>query len=284
MQLIDTHAHLNFADFNKDLELVLKRAQKSGVGKIIVPSSEKNSAKCALEISSQYQNIFAAIGVHPLYITGAGSLFVENGAPRGFYLKSDNNPATIFYLREFEEMLNNQRVVAIGEIGLDYFEPDQRKNLVNRELQLEVLQKNFELAIKYNKPVIVHLRTSKNSNDAFLDFLEVVNKFIGKLRAVIHCYSADFKIAQKLIEVGFYISFTNLTFYNEATKKTFQKIDLNRVMLETDSPFLSPKKDAERNEPAFLKIIAQKLADLRGISFEELSRITTKNAESFFGI
>ncbi|MDD3774307.1 MAG: TatD family hydrolase, partial [Patescibacteria group bacterium] len=240
IELVDTHAHLNFIDFDKNLKSVLTRAKAAGISKIVVPSSELISARKALEISTQFKNVFAAVGIHPLYVIGAGGLFVEDGSPQGFYTKSGGKPTSVFYLKEFEEMLGSKYVVAIGEIGLDYYESPHRENPVNRELQLEVLQKNFELAIKYNKPAIVHLRTSKNSSDAFEDFLGVANKFSDKLKAVIHCYSGDLKIAKKIIDAGFYISFTNLTFYNLAIQNTFKKIDLSRVMLETDSPFLSP--------------------------------------------
>jgi TatD DNase family protein len=284
IELVDTHAHLNFEDYEVDLEAVLERAKNAGVIKIVVPSSEMSSAVRALEIAHEQSNIFAAIGAHPLYVTGAGGLYHEDGSPQGFYTKSDGDPQSIFYLQEFEKMLADKKTVAVGEIGLDYFESAHRENPINRELQLEVLKKCLELAIKHNKPAIVHLRTSKNSADAFLDFLNLAGRLNGNLRAVVHCYSGDFKMAQKILAAGFYISFTNLTFYNQSIQETFKQIDLNKVMVETDSPFLSPNKEIYRNEPAFVKIIAEKLADLRGISLVELADITTKTAEEFFGI
>lgn len=284
MELIDTHSHLNFEDYNSDLKVVINRAKKAGIAKIIVPSSEHTSAHRAVEIAEQYENIYAAIGVHPLYLTGAGSLFIDDGSPQGFYTQSDAHPTEIFYMLDFEDLMKNPRVVAIGEIGLDYFESPNREHKVNRELQQEVLTKMFELAIKFNKPAICHIRTSKNSTDAFDDFLNITSRLQQKPKIVVHCFSGDEAISQKLLAAGFYISFTNLTFYSEKTKNAFNKISLDRVMLETDSPFLSPRSDMRRNEPAFLKEIAQKLADLRGMSLDELTSITTRNANEFFGI
>jgi TatD DNase family protein len=284
IRLVDTHSHLNFVDYDSDLKEVILRAKKAGVSKIIVLSSEHVSAQRAVEISQKYLHIYAAIGVHPLYLTGAGSLFTEDGSPQGFYTKSDDQPVNIFYIKDFEELLRNAEVKAIGEVGLDYFESADRENPINRELQMEVLEKMLNLAVKFKKPAIVHLRTSKKSTDAFDDFLEIVNRLDKKPKVVVHCFSGDKVIAKKLLDAGFYISFTNLTFYSEKTKEAFIKIPLSNVMLETDSPFLSPKKDVKRNEPAFLKDVAQKLADLRNMSLEELAAITTKNAEEFFGI
>jgi TatD DNase family protein len=284
MELIDTHSHLNFEDYHSDLKEVITRAKKAGISKIVVPSAEHVSAHRAVEISEHYENIYAAVGVHPLYLTGAGSLFIDDGSPQGFYTQSDAHPTNIFYMKDFEELLKNDRVVAIGEIGLDYFQSSDREHSVNRELQQEVLAKMFDLAIQFDKPAICHIRTSKNSTDAFMDFLAITSRLDQKPKIVVHCFSGDQEIAQKILAAGFNISFTNLTFYSEKTKEAFKKIPLSNVMIETDSPFLSPKKDTRRNEPAFLREIAQKLADLRGVSLNKLASITTKNANKFFRI
>jgi len=282
--LIDTHAHLNFKEFESDLPQVLKRANNVGIKKIVMPSSEEESAKRALKIVQNNPQVFAAIGVHPLYLVGAGSLFVEDGSPQGFYTKDHSGIEDVFYLKDFEEMLVNPQVVAIGEIGLDYFSSPHRENPINRSLQLEVLEKMLQLAVEYKKPAILHIRTSKNSDDAFWDLINLVDRLDKKPKMVVHCFSGDLKISKELLARGFMISFTNLTFYMEKTKKAFSKIPLDKVMLETDSPFLCPFGNKPRNEPSYLLDIATKLADLRDISLKKFSKITTTNAQEFFGI
>lgn len=284
MRLIDTHAHLNFNDFSPDVEGVIKEAKKTGVEKIIVPSANEETAHKALKQAQKYPELYAAIGVHPIYLAGAGSLFVEDGSPKGFYLKNHGQELSVFRLQDFVKLLNQEKVVAIGEVGLDYFASQQRPTPVNPELQLEVLKRFFILALEEQKPLILHIRPTKNSNDAFLDLINLAQNFSPLPKAVVHCYSGSWDIAEQLIALGFYLSFTYLTFYSQGAQETFQKMPLEKAMVETDAPFLSPKKEIKRNEPQFLPLIVEKLALLRKEDPEKIATITTNNAFSFFGL
>jgi len=284
MTLIDTHAHLNFSDFQNDLDGVLERAKQKGVEKIIVPSANKSTALESLNLSAKYPQIYSAIGVHPFYLAGAGGLFTENGSPIGFYLANGSKTQEVFHLNDFKQMLKNNKVVAIGEVGLDYFESSTRPTKVNKKAQSEILFKILGIALESNKPLILHIRPTANSMDAFLDLIKIAGKFSPLPRSVIHCYSGNWKIAQKLISLGFFLSFTQMTFYSQGSLETFAKTPLQRIMIETDSPFLSPYKEQKRNEPAFLKKIAKELAYAKGITLEELSSATSQTAKEFFNI
>ncbi|MCD6421830.1 TatD family hydrolase [bacterium] len=282
MRLIDTHAHLNFEEFEKDLDAVLARAQKEGVEKIIVPSADKETAQKAIKLAEKYPQIYCAIGVHPLYLAGGGSLFVEDGSPQGFYL-ANGKSLEVFHLRDFLSFLQQPKVVAIGEVGLDYFVSSARPAPVNRGLQLEVLRKFFEIALEQDKPLIVHLRpSSKKSLDAFEDFIKLAQDFSPLPRGVVHCFSGPWSVAERLLALGFWLSFTHLSYLLPESKEVFVRAPENRIMLETDSPFLSPYKDKARNEPAFLRKIAENFALLKDTSAERLGEITSKNAEEFF--
>ncbi|MCD6194609.1 TatD family hydrolase [bacterium] len=284
MRLIDTHAHLNFNDFNADLDLVIKRAKESGVEKIVVPSANEKTSRKAVALTQKYQEIYASIGAHPLYLAGGGSLFVENGSPKGFYLKNYGQRLNVFRLQDFKKLLRQKKVVAIGEVGLDYFASKQRPTQINPELQIEILKRIFTLALEEQKPLILHIRPSKNSNDAFLDLINLSQEISPLPKAVVHCYSGNWDIAEQLIALGYYLSFTYLTFYSKEAQEAFQKIPLERVMMETDAPFLSPKPEEKRNEPCFLPLIVQKLSELRGEEAEKIAEITTNNAISFFNL
>ncbi len=284
MRLIDTHAHLNFSDFDVDLQEVIDKAKTVGVEKIIVPSADEETAKKGQTIAQQHPKVYAAIGVHPLYLAGAGSLFVEDGSPQGFYLQKGTQKLSVFRLRDFKKLLSHEKTVAIGEVGLDYFVSKGRPTPINRELQIEVLKRFFMLALEENKPLILHIRPSSNSYDAFEDLINLAQNFSPLPKAVVHCYSGNWEIAQQLIALGFYLSFTYLTFYSKGAQETFKNMPLEKIMLETDAPFLSPKKEIKRNEPGFLPLTVKKLAQLRGENEEKIATITTENAISFFNL
>ncbi|MCX6809855.1 MAG: TatD family hydrolase [Candidatus Berkelbacteria bacterium] len=276
-KVIDTHCHLNFKSFQDDFILVAKKARESGVEKIIIPGSDSQTSFQALEnakainlaLSSRpglgvepkpqkmWRDLplfaYAAVGVHPIHTDRNGFETIEK-------------------LAELPE------VVAIGETGLDQFH--NRDNIAE---QLELLGKHVDLALKINKPVIFH---NRESDAEFLTFLKSLQKLP---RGVFHCFSSDHHFAKEIIEMGFMISFTgNITWGNKKLKKVIERTPLERIMIETDSPYLVPEpfksQGVERNEPAYVLEVAKKIAQIKNIKLEEVCSQTTQNAIEFFGL
>jgi len=283
LKFIDTHAHLNFDVFDKDLDEVIKKAIAKGIEKIIVPSADKITSEKAFAISQQFENIFMAPGAHPLYLSGAGALFEENSSPSGFYLSDNSQRKTIFTLKELIQLLKEKKAVAIGEVGLDYFKAPSRKNAINKNMQIEILRKFFNLSLELDKPLILHIRSSAKSYDAFYDLINLTKQYKISPQAVVHCYAGDLDVTDKLMNLGFYFSFTRLIFYDQEVQESLKKIPLDRIMLETDAPFLS-SNEGERNEPANLIDLAKKLAKLKNISLENLAKTTVETSERFFNL
>lgn len=258
--LIDTHAHLDFPDYKAEVTAVLRRATKAGVGKIINIGTNFASSKKSVEIARQNPEVYAAVGLHP---DSANDLDLET--------------------RSFLTSLAGQRkVVAIGEIGLDYYylkRSSQFARYPKREEQILCLEQMMDLAIELRLPVIIHCR------EAEADLLSILKSYKDNLQAVMHCFSGDYEFAKKIIDMGFLISFTgNITFKgNSQAIDVIEKIPLGSMMLETDCPFLAPEPHrGERNEPAYVVEVAKRIAAIKKLSLAEVERSTTKKAESFF--
>lgn len=249
---IDTHAHLNFEKFTDDLESVIDRAKKAGVEKIIVPSSNLETSKKAIEIAEEYPSgLFAAVGLHPIHV------------------KDES-----FDVDAFEKLIANKKVVAIGETGLDYYYDKS-----NIELQKEVFRKHLILAGKFDKPLILH------SRDAGEDVLSVLMESRGELRGVMHCFSGDWQYAKIVLEMGLYISFTGLITFskNYDTFEVIENAPLDRILIETDCPYMTPELyRGKRNEPAYVVEVAKKIAEIKKISLNEVAEQTSQNAIELF--
>lgn len=246
--IIDTHAHLNTEAFDSDLDTVLERATQSDVKKIIVIGMNQRANSRALELSSR-PNLYATVGLHP----------------------SDVLEGLDIDLLKQQSRL--PKVVAIGEIGIDlYWVKD------NLELQVLVFKRQLELAIELDLPVVIHMR------DSAKEIYEVV-KHYPELKGVMHCFSASLDWALKYIELGFYIGIGGpVTFKNNLeVKQVATHIPLERLLVETDSPYLAPVPHrGKQNEPAYTKLVVEEIAKLRGISVEEVSTMTTRNAMRLF--
>jgi len=251
--LIDTHAHLDFPKFDEDLDEVLTRAQDAGVGKIINITSSRNDFDKIRGIVMSRDQIWQSAGIHP-HDTSV--------------LQNRN------WQQELFEYSSYKKVVAIGEIGLDYYE---MKNTKQEQKKLFVPQ--LEIAAEQDLPVILHVR------DAFDDVYELVQD--KKLRGVVHCFSGSLEQARKYLDLGFLISFTNIITFPKTDElaEVVKEIPLEKIMIETDAPFLAPQRiRGERCEPAHVKDVAEKIADLREVSFDKVAKQTTTNAEKFFQI
>lgn len=250
MTIIDTHAHLDFPQFKDDLKETVENAQESGVEKIITIGCNAERAKRTIKIVQQFDNVFAAIGIHP------DDEFKD--------------------FETIEELVKHPKVVAIGECGLDFF----REKNPSRKKQEIALAKQIDLAKKHQKPVILHFR---NAREEALEYLRKNHDF----PFVVHCFSEDLAFAEEIISLGGLISFTGIvTFPNAKTvQETAKKIPLEKIMLETDCPFLAPQKHrGQRCEPAYTYEIADKIAELKNLSLQEVAETTTKTTEKFFGI
>lgn len=252
--LIDTHSHIDMQDF-EDLDSVISNAKSSGVENIIIPSVDRTSFEKVIEISNKYDGIYCALGIHPTEAQ-----------------KAQNE--------DFEKMLelsSNKKVVAVGECGLDYY---WDKTFINE--QKEAFLKQIEIAKSLKKPIIVHEREAhKDSYDLLTQNIK------DEIPVIMHCFSGSLEFAQDCIKKGFYIALGGVVTFKNAKKvhEIAQKIPLKNLLLETDAPYLTPEPyRGKRNEPAYVKFVAEKIADLRGISFDEVAGTTTKNARKVFGI
>ncbi len=266
-KLIDAHSHINFPDFDNDRNEVIKKTLNERVGMIIVGTCAGDSAK-AVEIASQYgAGVYASIGLHPTNIR------------RGDF---DAN--------YYRNLVKNLKVAAIGECGLDYYrnQESQISNLKSqnyKEKQKEVFKKQIKLALEVNKPLMIHCR------DAHDDVLDVFKSYLPtekqalKLRGVIHFFSGSWEQAQKYFELGFLISFTGVITFADSYNEIIKKAPLEKMMVETDAPFVAPVPyRGQRSEPLYVKEVTKKLAEIKGISYEEVAKVTTENAIKLFNL
>ncbi len=257
----DTHAHLFYEDFNNDIDEVIQRAIDSGVRYFVVPGTNIETSRKAIELSEKFPTLYAAVGFHPLDL----ETYAEEK------------------LSEIEILAKHPKVVAIGEIGIDYF-----YNYSPREMQKNVFRKQIELAIKLNLPIIVHTRDSvSDAIEIVVDYALYFNEWrSGNKKGVFHCFTGTYEDFQRLNNSGFMVSYPGpVTFKKSAMTDTVKAIGYQNIMLETDSPYLTPAPHrGKRNEPSNVPIIAQKISEICGAPIEEVARTTTENAFSFFNI
>ena len=273
--LIDTHAHLNFNAYKNDAKEVIERALKNKTWMINVGSQFRTSER-ALEIAKQYpQGVYAAVGLHPIHLnTGIFKTRIDKEEVR-FETREES-----FAYQKYKELAKNPKVVAIGEIGLDYYhKPKTKKKLsLFKEKQREVLQEQIKLAQEQGLPIIFHCRM------AHKDLIEELKKIKGKIKGVIHCFTGDWEEAKNYLEMGFYLGFNGIIFKLKNLEDIIKKAPLERIVLETDCPYLTPPPEEGRNEPIFVKYIGKRIAEIKNLSFGKVSEITTKNAQKLFEI
>ena len=259
---VDTHAHLSFPEFADDLPQVIESACAADVKRIVSVTTDLTSAQQTLMIAGLFSNVFLALGLHP----------------------NNASPASLQFLRDLARLAGNLKVVAIGETGLDYHR-EAKNDAVLRQQQKDLFGAQLELAKELRLPVIIHNR------DADADTLQILRAYAEGLSkdwrpwGVMHCFAGDAKFALDCIKIGLLISYTGiLTFKNAATlHDVAQKVPLDHVLLETDCPYLAPVPHrGKRNEPSYIPLIAQALAQIKGVSVGEVARATTENAQRLF--
>ena len=253
--MIDTHSHLFEDEFKDDLIECIERCKANNVNQIILVGFSVETNEKAQKLSKEYDIFYPTAGLHP-------------------------SEATSNYQKDFEYLVdfinNNNKIYAIGECGLDYHWTKE-----NIDYQKELFKLQCELAIKLDLPVIVH------SRDAQQDTFDIIKSYNGKLKGVMHCYSGSLELAKEYVKLGFYVSLGGpVTFKNAIEpKRVAKEIDINRLLIETDSPFLAPHPNrGKRNESSYVKLVLEEIASLRDISAEELDKITTENAKKLFKI
>lgn len=265
--MIDSHVHLDFKEFDPDREEAIRRFFAEGGEKLINVGCDIASSARSADLAANHKNIFASVGVHP---HDAENLNEEA-------------------LGKLEEMIVNEKVRAVGEIGLDFF-----RNLSPRVIQIKAFEKQLDLAQKYKKPIIIHCR------EAYADLLNILKnrKTIG-WSGVIHCFLGSWQIAEELLNMGFFLGFTGAITYQKKKFiadslgmdfniepeifKVIKNTPLNKILIETDCPYLAPvPRRGERNEPIFVKYVAEKIAELKGVGFEEVKKTTSENTRKLF--
>ena len=251
--LIDTHCHLDFKDFDDDRDAVLKRSRDNGIGVIINVASSMEGTARSIQIAGENDFIYASAGIHPHEAD-----------------KVSGND-----IKLFAEFLYKPKVVAIGEIGLDYY-----KNISSKENQRKLFIRLLEIAKDANLPLIIHNR------DAHIDTIDILKNIIGSsVSGVMHCFSGDEKFLKICLDMGFFISFTcNITYKNaDNLRKIVGLVPMDRLLLETDAPFLAPQDfRGKRNEPMHVRYVAEEVSKIKGLNFDEAAKITTDNAIKLF--
>lgn len=275
--LIDTHTHLNFSAYKDDLEEVVDRIAKEDI-KVINVGSQFSTSKRAIEIAEKYpNNCYAAVGLHPIHLF---STEVDESEISFISREED------FKNDAYEELAKNSKVVAIGEMGIDYFHvpEDVPKNEFENKQRWTFL-KGIQLAKKLSLPLIMHCRGSNDNIAKAYDDMLAVLKEANYNNGVVHCFTADWDIAKKFLDNGFMISFTGIITYPKTNKlaEVVKKIPLDRMMVETDAPYLAPQMvRGKRNEPMYVRYVADKVAEIKKISYDEIAEATTNNANQFF--
>jgi TatD DNase family protein len=267
---IDSHAHLFFKDFKDDLEVVLGRAKTTGIDYIVNPGTDLETSKESVDLARSHKEIYAAVGFHP----------------------HDASKANTETLAEIERLSYERKVVAIGEIGLDY-----HYNFSPPEQQREVFATQIEIAVRRNLPIIIHSREAEPDTVSIVERALINNpdwmNNDGTMspRGVFHCFPGDEAMARKVIGWGFFISIPGpVTFSSKPNKpntmaEVVGAIPLEHILLETDSPYLTPVPHrGKRNEPSNIPLIAKKIAEIKGVPEEEVGTITSQNVRRLFGI
>ncbi len=254
-ELFDTHAHLHFPEYADDRAAVLARARTAGVRGMVTIGTDLATSQAAIALAAEEPDVWASVGVHPHDATGA-----DDGV-----------------LVELERLAGGPRVVAVGEIGLDFF-----RNLSPRDVQVDVFRRQLELARRVARPVLIHCR------DAHAETLALLSEArVGEVGGVMHCFSGDVEVARRCLDLGLFISLAGPVTYKNARAlpDVARFVPADCLVVETDCPFLPPEGyRGKRNEPAYLTVTAARVAALRGEAFDRLAAVTWDNARRLFGL
>lgn len=253
MELFDSHSHYNDEKFDIDREQIIKEVYEAGITRTVCVGYNVEKSKFALEIANSHNFIFATCGISP----------------------NDIEDFSLENLREIEKIGKNKKIVAIGEIGLDYY-----WNKENKEKQKELFIKQIEIANRLNKPIVIHTR------DAYIDTIEILKKHQVNKKGIFHCCPLNQELIKEGLKLGFYISFSgNITFKNAKAEAILELVPMDKMLIETDSPYLTPEPfRGKRNNPSMVKLVAQRVSEVKKVPIETVTEITYKNANEIFNI
>ncbi len=271
--LTDTHCHLDFNKFDEDRESVIKRALETGVERILIPGLDLGSSQAAIRLAESHPAIHAAIGFHPTDL--------DKFSEKAF--------------EALQRLSTHPRVIAVGEIGIDYYWVKEREE---RAVQIEILKRQLDFATSIKKPVVIHMREEEDAwfGQASIDLIQILREWHKRLMAeshplaekpgVLHSFNGNLETAQNAMDLNFYIGVTGPVTYKNAEEKRqiIRQLPLERLLIETDSPFLTPVPHrGKRNEPAFVAYIADKIAEIHMTTREQVAKTTTSSAARLFG-
>lgn len=254
-KIFDSHSHYNDEAFKEDLPIIFSKLEESGIGNILNCGYDLSSSKKALQQANQYNFVYSSAGYHP----------------------QDADKFDEYAYQEIKKLLAEEKVVAVGEIGLDYYYDDAP----DREVQKNTFKKQLQLARECNKPVIIHTR------DAMADTIEILKPYAGKLDGVIHCYSGSAESCRELVKMGFYIGFTGVVTFKNARRalESLKEVPLDRILVETDCPYMAPEPNrGKRCDSTMLNFTVEKIAQELGIAKEDVISKTCENANRLFRI
>ena len=249
---IDSHAHIQLPQFNSDRDGVLARADEAGVSNILVIGFDMETSLGAVELAEQHTHIYATVGMHP----------------------HDAKDLTPDALKTFRELAAHPKVIALGEMGLDYY-----RNLSPHPAQKEAFEKQLDLAEELQMPIVIHNR------DAYRDILPILEARQGRIRGVLHCFTGDVELMHRSLAIGFHIGIGGIVTYPNATdvQAVAREVPEDKLLIETDCPWLAPQfRRGKRNEPAYVRAVAEKIAELHGTAVETIGETTTKNFQRLF--
>ena len=249
---VDSHAHIQLSQFNRDRDAVLKRAHEAAVSTVLVIGFDMETSRGAVELAETHTQIYATVGMHP----------------------HDAKDLTSDALKTFCQLATHPKVIALGEMGLDYY-----RDLSPRPLQKEAFERQLDLAEELQMPTVIHNR------DAYMDILPILEARQGRIRGVLHCFTGDVELMQRSLAIGFHIGIGGIVTYPNAKdiRAVAREVPIDRLLIETDCPWLAPQfRRGKRNEPAYVRAVAKKIAEIRGTSIETIGEITTKNFHTLF--
>ena len=249
---IDSHAHIQLSQFNRDRDAVLARADKTGVSNILVIGFDMETSLGAVALAEEHTHIYATVGMHP----------------------HDAKDLTSDVLKTFRELAEHPKVIALGEIGLDYY-----RNLSPRPVQKVAFEQQLDLAEELQMPIVIHNR------DAYVDILSILEARQRRVRGLLHCFTGDVELMQRSLAIGFHIGIGGIVTYPNAKdiQAVARAVPEDRLLIETDCPWLTPQfRRGKRNEPAYVRAVAEKIAELRDTSIETIGKITTENFRTVF--
>lgn len=254
MEFFDSHAHYNDDRFDEDREEVLEKLyNQDKITRIVVPGYDLEKSKCAVELAKTHDFLYSTVGISP----------------------NDLEDFSEENLEEIERLTKEEKVVAVGEIGLDYY-----WNKENKDIQKSAFISQIEIANRANLPIVIHNR------DAYVDTIQILKDYPVQKRGIFHCCQLNQELIKEALKLDFYISFSgNITFKNAKSTEPVSLVPLDRFLIETDSPYLTPEPfRGTRNDSSKVKLVAQKIADIKGITIEEIARISYDNANRIFNI